>query len=38
MKTTKHILLAALAAVGLAATTASPALAGVMFNHSEPLS
>lgn len=37
MKTTKRILLAALTAVGVSATTATPALAGLMFNHSEPL-
>jgi hypothetical protein len=37
-KTTKRLFWTAVCALGLAATTAAPALAGVMFNHSEPLS
>jgi hypothetical protein len=37
MKTTKRIVLAALTALGFAAVTAAPALAGLQVNHSEPL-
>ena len=37
MTTTKRIFWAALAAIATAAVTATPAAAGVMFNHSEPL-
>jgi hypothetical protein len=37
MKTTKRVLFAVLATAGLAAATAAPALAGIAFNHSEPL-
>ncbi|WP_272914168.1 hypothetical protein [Arthrobacter sp. H-02-3] len=37
MKTTKRVALAVLAALGLAAAAAAPALAGVAINHSEPL-
>lgn len=36
-KTTKRLFWAAAAALGLAAATAAPASAGLMFNHSEPL-
>lgn len=36
-KTTKRLFKAAACALGLAAATAAPALAGVMFNHTEPL-
>lgn len=37
MRTTKRVALAVLAALGVAAATAAPALAGAMLNHSEPL-
>jgi hypothetical protein len=37
VKTTKRVVVSVLAALGLAAATAAPALAGLMFNHSEPL-
>lgn len=37
MNTTKRILLATVAALGMAAATAGPALAGLWINHSEPL-
>jgi hypothetical protein len=37
MKTTKRLFWAAAAALGLAAATAAPALAGMSINHSEPL-
>lgn len=37
MKRTKHLILAAVAAIGLATVTAAPALAGyVLSNHCEP--
>lgn len=37
MKTTKRIVLAAVAALGMAAAAAGPALAGLNANHTEPL-
>lgn len=36
MKTTKRLLWAAAAALGMAAATAGPALAGMYINHTEP--
>jgi hypothetical protein len=38
MKTTKRLFWALAAALGLATATAGPSFAGLMFNHTEPLS